>query len=77
MTASGFRVFGMKSFCIDGRVERSLWPIYSSAEDASPSTGVLLYANKALRGLEPSAAHFVSMRLAVWTVFSARPLDWG
>ena len=77
MTVSGSIVLGMKHCCVDGRVERSLRPINSSAGDASPSTGVLLYANKALRGLEPSAAHFVSMRLAVWTVFSARPLDWG
>ena len=77
MTSVGFTVMGRRCLAADGRMDRSCLPISNCAGDARLSTGVERYSSKAKRGSLPSAFACERMFFAVWTVFSARPLNCG
>ena len=62
---------------VDGNKERSRLPMDSCAGDLKLSTGVFLCSRMARCGSLPSSFAFFRMSLAIWTVFSTRPLDLG
>ena len=77
MTSLGLTVIGCRCLGTDGRMDRSCLPIGNCAGDARLSTGVERYSSCAKRGSVPSAFARERMFFAVWTVFSASPLDCG
>ena len=77
MTSVELTVMGRRCLAADGRMDRGCLPISNCAGDARLSTGVERYSSRAKRGSLPSASARERMFFAVWTVFSARPLDCG
>ena len=77
MTSLGLTVIDCRCLGADGRMDRSCLPISNCAGDARLSSGVERYSSSAKRGSLPSAFARERMFFAVWTVYSARPLDCG
>ena len=76
-TSVELTVMGRWCLAAGGRMDRSCLPFSNCAGNARLSTGIEQYSSRAKQGSLPSAFARERMFFAVWTIFSARPLDCG